>query len=48
MDSVAEDNPTSVGSGHWVRDLGISEFRARFIPGRSGVMTIYRAASVIG
>jgi hypothetical protein len=48
MDPVAGVNPTSAGSGHWVRDLGISESQARFILERSGIMTICRAASVIG
>jgi hypothetical protein len=48
MDPVAGVHPTGMENGHGFRELAISESQTRFMLERGGIMTIYRAASVIG
>lgn len=48
MDSIAGPQTPMIGNGGSGCEISLSESQARFIVDRGGIMTIYRAASVVG
>lgn len=48
MDPIAGSQSIRSGNGHAVQGAEISPDQALFIAERGGIMTIYRAASVVG